>query len=448
MDFLDGTGLDIVGALGVLLAAALVHVAVLRRLTTTLFDPVCYVALAGVFTLGISHVVAPGAPEAMVWLSYALFWLGVLIVAPKLGSVAATAAPAAPGPEIVLRLVVAMSVLLVVAMNLWFWLSAGIPAFSDNPTLAKGELYQGSFGFVRRLNWGLGVFALFGSLLLYFRHATAIWLIATVMLLGVAALGGGKGSLLNAVFVVGLTMAHPRSSIDGARARLGRRALITLSPLAVVAALAILLVEAGSPSGALQRLLIRLFYFGDIMLYWSDADIRREFLSLYRPADYPGHLLNPLLGLFRIVEYKSPIGNDIVSYSLGVGEEISAVLGPNTPFYIMGPIFFGPAGGLVYAFLTGCVFGWLRRCFVRASIARPLSFCTWGAILIVAVALPTQDDLFVGMVGDLLIPLGGLGLVAVTLVRASAAMPPRFGASAAMPPGRPAGGAMAAPGPG
>jgi hypothetical protein len=452
MEFLDQAGLDIMGAIGALVIAAIAHVIIVRRLTTTLFDPVCYVAFAGIFAIGITTILAPLALIVQIWLAFAAFWLGVLLVAPRLGGprlggLAGRGGGRAPVPPtaeqlLLLRMVVGLSAVVIIAANLLLWVRVGVPAFSDNPTLAKGELYEGGFGFVRRLNWGLGIFSLFGSFLIFFHSPRsfwpgALWALFLAGLMLVAALGGGKGSLLPALYVIGLLTAHQGAAIGGARLRSARSLLLALAPLALAAALAILWIEAGSLGGAAQKLVIRLFYFGDVMLYWGDDDLRREITSRYSASGYPAHLFNSLLGMFRIVDYQVPIGNEMVNYTLGVGDELAAALGPNTPFYVMGQLFFGSFGGLIYAFSVGLIFGAIRRVFIAASFRRPLHFCIWGTIVILSVALPTEDALFIGVLSDFLLPLAVLVLLCVALVRAAAvgsrdAVPQRHGSVAGM----------------
>ena len=85
MDLIDQSGLDIAGAMFALIVAGVVHVIIVRRLTTTLFDPVFYVALAGVFSIATTHTLASLGVEIYVWLAFAAFWFGVLMVSPKLG---------------------------------------------------------------------------------------------------------------------------------------------------------------------------------------------------------------------------------------------------------------------------------------------------------------------------------------------------------------------------
>jgi hypothetical protein len=423
MDFIEQSGIDISGAILTLAIAMILHIFILRRLTVTIFDPVSYVAIFAVFSLAIIHTLASFNLEIYAWLSFAIFWLGVLLAAPKLGGQLAaqvfSEGLANAERELTLKLVVGFSAALLVGANALLWINSGVPALSDNPSLAKSELYEGGFGFVRRLNWALGVFALFGTLLLFLRRPGLLWAMVLVILLVILGLGGGKSSLLPAVFVLGLLIAHPHSSISRRRQRLGRKLLVGAVPLAIVAAMATLFTEAGDIDGALQKFIIRLFSFGDVMIYWSVDDIRREILSRYDSFSYLGHLLNPILGIFRLADYKIPLGNELVSYSLGVGQEIASALGPNIPFYITGDIFFGNIIGLLYSFVIGLVFGVIRKVFVQSSSQRPFSFCIAGTILILSSALPIQDDLFVGYIFDLFVPVCVIYALSLTLIRAS-----------------------------
>jgi hypothetical protein len=136
--------------------------------------------------------------------------------------------------------------------------------------------------------------------------------------------------------------------------------------------------------------------------------------------DYPAHLLNPLLGMLRLAEYQSPLGNLMVQQSLGVSERLSEALGPNTPFYVKGELFFGPVFALGYSFLVGATAAWLRRSFEACHWSSPVTFCLRGTLFLMIPALAMEDSLFISMVLDMLLVVIPVFFLAAGLILAGA----------------------------
>ena len=403
---------DITQGIGLTALLAYIHFLILRNLVVYIFDPLVYIAVFSVFSLSLGGIVMPLAQFWIQIAGFAIFWGALYVTAPAARRLPSRGVAALPAPAALshFQLTIHLSIALVLLANCLLWLQAGVPALSDDPTLAKSELVTGGLGFVRRINWGLAIYALFGSILMLMTTRRIQWLLAVGILSGVSMLGGSKGALLPLLYALALSLSH--TSV-GIRPETRRRALrwgLLLAPVAAFAALAILLIEAGgSLSLAAQGLVIRLFFFGDITLYWQDDQIRTHFMRQFTAADYPMHLLNPVIALFRLVPFDVPIGNQIVVHSLGFGEDLGGVLGPNTPFYVKGQLFFGMAGMLIYAATVGLVVGLIRRRFSVTSFSSPTEFAAWGTILILSIAAPIEDALFISTVVDF-----GLAFLLVT----------------------------------
>jgi len=111
-----------------------------------------------------------------------------------------------------------------------------------------------------------------------------------------------------------------------------------------------------------NSILYRLMASGDVMLYYKNDWIRNAF-SEYTFLDFIPDEINGITGMFRLTSYKNPIGYIMIRENLG--DDLAAVLGPNTPFFIKGHIYFGYIGGIIFSYFIGFIYANFRnRVFV------------------------------------------------------------------------------------
>lgn len=392
-------------ALYALIAAGAIHYLLLRRTIRGFFDPAAYVALSTTFACALTYSINGASPVTWRMVSNVLFfWLGWIVLTRRTRkSTAITQGWGDVNDWSLLKVGLVTLLLVFLCSNAYLWGTAGIPGLAEDVALMKTEGFSAGLGFVRRVNWGAGLFLVMGLTLWVLRSRSFAVLVLYLAVLGVLGLSGSKAGLLPALFAISLVMRHPNAPLAPASRSFARCLLVIVLVAGAVALLA-LIVTGGEADLRLRlaAIVVRLFYFGDVMLYWSDPAIRLYFGDI-GPLDYPAHLLNPLFGMFRLAEYQVPLGNLMVQQSLGASENLSEALGPNTPFYVKGELFLGPAFALLYSLAIGATAGALRRAFDESHWSSPVSFCLRGTLFLMIPALAMEDSLFVSMVLDMLL---------------------------------------------
>lgn len=372
----------------------------LRRHIFGVFDPLLYYVVSSAFAVTLS-VLTVNNP-AMLWrliIYFSFFWAGFCMTCTRAPLPLPARRVNVDDIDFFVKLVV-VGVIAMIVLNAIGWISRGIPLLSDNPSTAKVDTLTGGLGFIRRFNWGVGVFVLIGSLywLLTKRSVAAAAVLTIVSLM--IALGGSKSALAPLLFAAGLYTTRPFQSKNTADfSRHLRRAFPVIALLAIVPVFAVLLVENEGFQLAVSALMIRLLYFGDVMLYWDQQDVRNALAGL-GPLDYPGHLLNGITGFLRVTSYDMPLGTIMVNTTLDRFAEFDLSIGPNTPFYVKGEIFFGPFLAPLYAFGVGSLFKWFRALFFRYSGRSLTRYCALATLVTLAGSLPIEDSLFVAQLFD------------------------------------------------
>ena len=383
-----------------LLCALLVQCFWLRRHIFGIFDPLLYYVVSSAFAITLTALTAD--TPSVLWrviLYFVFFWAGFSLAFRKAPRPLPARKLYVGNIDFFVRLILVGMVVMIV-LNAIGWIASGIPLMSSNPSIEKVDNLTGGLGFIRRFNWGVGVFVLIGSLywVLAARSTASVAVLATVSLM--TALGGSKSALLPVLFAAGLYTTRPfRSNKSPAFSRQLTLAFPIIALLAIAPVFAVLLVENGGLKQAFSALVIRLLYFGDVMLYWGHQDVRNAFAGL-GPLDYPGHLFNGITGLLRITGYDTPLGTSMVNSTLSRLTELDSSIGPNTPFYVKGEVFFGPFLAPLYAFGVGTVFKWFRVKFFRYTGHSLTRYSVLATLVILAGALPIEDSLFVSQLFD------------------------------------------------
>lgn len=380
--------------------AAITQLYLLRRRINNIADPLLYFSLTSAFSLGLGvHAVDSVELYARIVGYFCCFYIGFF---------AAMGKPTIATQPLVMRsgvrhfkLVIVIGCTLFFLANLVVWANSGFILLSDDPSLLKSTAYAGGFGVVRRINWGLGVFILIAATYWYLweRSKTALVWLGLAMLISIS--GGSKSSLLPFIFALGLYFLNPFRPASSEQYMPSRRILLYVALLAAIPVAAVLLIEQGSPASAFNALLERLFFFGDILLYWGQPELRGHF-SYLGVLDYLRDSFGPILGMLRIIDYGTPVGNQFVQFTLPYANDLTDSLGPNLPFYVRGELYFGPWFAAVHAFVIGWVIGRIRRAFTFYRGASLLNYTLTAFAVSLSAALPVEEGLAIGQMVDFL----------------------------------------------
>ena len=345
--------------------------------------------------------------------SQAAFTAGFLVVHNPARRAALTSSPIAWDAARTLDLELTTFVLFLIVLlgNAWMGLTAGFPLFANDPSVAKVDLYSGGLGLVKRIDAGPMLFLCAASLLLALHgvHRRLFRILFGVSVL-LSVLGGSKGSLLMPVYLFVYLMGR-RDLLHARAVRLFKYACGLFIGAGTLLSLFILRGDGGSWTTPLQSLAMRILLYGDVILYYYQPAV----LALFRhhtPFSFLSYALNPILGELRLVSYQTPLGYDMVRYTLSASEELASVLGPNTTFFVAGHIFFGAIGGVLFSGLVGYAFSKCRSLFLTRTTSDPTRLAILLTAAVMIAALPIEVPLFTGGVFDTVVFVGASYLLA------------------------------------
>lgn len=300
--------------------------------------------------------------------------------------------------------------------NLFLFYTKGIALLSDTPSSDKVTNYQGGFGLFRKINLAIGGVASTGLTFLYLdrmRKHDLVWLI--VMML-VGSLEGSKGALVRYVLCFSMFLYHP--AFRHRRDLLKR--LQRLAPLALVGVFGVfftvLFRENSTTDEALLAFVRRLLYGADVILfYYQPANV--DYFARFSAWDYPSYVLNPIVGFFRLTPYQEAFGNVMVENSLPPGVTLDVILGPNSPFYTEGQIFFGYYGAFFYSLLVGALTSYLRALYFSLVKCSAFMLVLMNVITLYSLSFLTDVRMTVGMLFDTILFVVPLYVVISLLIR-------------------------------
>lgn len=409
----------------VFFAATAVQYFLVRKHLESIVDPLFLFVLISAFSLALGTFVSDDP-----WLVVRIYGYFSMFYA---GFLAATGKAQRGQPILLLdadmrqfQAIVLGCAIVYFAVNVMIWLNSGVILFADDPSLQKSEAYAGGLGIVRRFNWGVGVFTVIASTYWVLWERRVLSILTVIFVILIAITSGGKSALLPAIFAVGLYLARPFASLDRTDHTSQLRSLVPLLlGIALIPAVIVLVIENETLKGAFDAFVVRLFYFGDVLLYWGQDAVRSEFASL-GPIDYLNNTFNSVLGGLRLTPYEIPMGNQFVRSTLPVGADFSESLGPNLPFYVRGELYFGIILAPLYSFCVGALVGRLRMSFIRYCGQSLLSYSLLAFVVITSFTLPIEEGLAVSQFFDfafLFIPLYGIATLLISATRQ--AQPPQ-----------------------
>jgi oligosaccharide repeat unit polymerase len=389
---------------------------IFRKYIISVFDPLFFYVITQAFSIELAFIDIQN-PSYLIHflLSQAFFTLGFI-------SVGKTARPVsdekASYTEEQIRLVNYFNFfafIVVLLANLYFIYARGLIILSDDPSISKfSEFEGGGMGAIRRINWGLSYLLLTSAFFVYVKTKSKMNLAIVVVLFLLSGTSGAKGAFLTIISLIALVGVIPSVKKEAVFKRIDRLKIPVLA-LGGVLAIFILMFSGGEGTidSAVLKLGIRFLYFGDsIIYYYTESSVK--YFSTMNFFDFLSYEFNSILGILRIVDYRPPLGNDLLLYFIDKDVDFGAMVGPNTPYYVKGHIFMGYIGGLIYSFVVGAILGYCRK-LLFAQDGKPFSMIKIILIIYLNVIMcnyPQDSQLITSMLNDtLLFALLPAGLV-------------------------------------
>ena len=287
-----------------------------------------------------------------------------------------------------------------VISNLYIAYSKGFALLSDAPSESKVANFQEGFGIFRKINWSLGTFTSTSLVFLFLSKRRRIDLVCLTIVVLFTSLEGSKGALLQIAISVGVVFYHPAFSEQRQIFARYKR----FAPLAFIGIMGVfftvLFKENDGVDEAFFAFIRRLLYSADSVLYFY-LPVNIDYFSTYQPLDYISHIVNPILGFFRLQPYQEALGNTMVDNLRPPGSTSTVTVGPNTPFYIDGRIYFGYFLAFPYSVLIGYLYAIIRIHFFSLLRTTAFYFVFMGSFCHLASAIITDINLAVTQLFDL-----------------------------------------------
>jgi hypothetical protein len=249
--------------------------------------------------------------------------------------------------------------------NIILYKDAKIPLFSDEVTTNKIAIFGPGSGWIRRIFFfssfiPIGLFLL--SILTKSKFKSLLYASLLIVFMILSILLGSKSGFLGVFYTIWLiyTQTNLWSSHNLTARNFIKGKIKYLLIFSIIIFVFIVFRETiDNPSFFWISLGFRLMEFGDVMLFYKIPFIREVF-SNYNLFDFLRIEFNGILGLIRLDDYKQPLGY-LMSDAYNGSSVSDVITGPNTVFLVRGHIFFGYIGGIVYCYLMGWLFSFLRK---------------------------------------------------------------------------------------
>lgn len=283
--------------------------------------------------------------------------------------------------------------------NVVLFYTTGFALLSDDPTTAKVENFAKGFGIILKINWGIGSFLTAGLLFFILSESRRIDFCLLLIVTSLTALEGSKSSLLRILITLALLLNHQlfknkRSIIDK---------LKLVVPLGMLGVLGVFFIVLFKENENLDQVIFafvrRLLYGADSTLYFY-TPVNEQYFSRFHSWQYPSYLFNQILGFLRLVPYQEALGNVMVDNVLP--NNTGTIVGPNTPYYIEGQIYFGYYGAFLYSMIIGGCYAFIRQYFFAATYYSAFWFVLMCCLCQQASTLSIEVTLFTTQLFDTL----------------------------------------------
>lgn len=370
-----------------------------KRYIFSIYDPLTLFVVEMSFSSVLMITTVSNALYLFQFFSFQfLFWLGFISVRPYAKKITNANIHYSKYNILFLEHLTMIFFFIFIVANAYYFIKVGIPILSQNPTVFKVASFEGGLGIIRRINWGMGVFIACASIVISIIgiHKKTFLSIFLILMI-ITSMGGAKGALLAYVFILAyMTQQYSLKNYDLVKKY--KKYIGVIFVLAFIVAMTILYIENNGMKEVFFAFLNRLLYFGDVVLYYYQPDVMHYFEN-YTPFDYIYRLLNPIFGMFRLVPYENPLGYVMVILTLTT-ETLPTVMGPNSPFYIEGHLYFGLFGGMLYSFVIGFIVAFLRKKFFAHRILNLVVFIYIFVLTINILDLPMDSSYFVSKIFD------------------------------------------------
>lgn len=259
-----------------------------------------------------------------------------------------------------LRLVVYTLFCLYILANVVLFYTTGFALLSEDPTVAKVENFTRGFGIIRKINLSVGSFLSAGLLFFILSESRRFDILLLLVLIVLTGLEGSKSSLLRILTTFVLIVNH---QLFRHKSEVIRKTKLAI-PLGIVAVTGIFFTVLFKENTDFEQVTFafirRLLYGADSTIYFY-LPVNEQYFAQFRFWQYPSHLFDQILGFLRLINSKEAFGNVMVSNALP--NITGTIVGPNTPYYIEGQIFFGYYGALIYSMFVGGCYAFIREYF-------------------------------------------------------------------------------------
>ena len=273
----------------------------------------------------------------------------------------------------------------------------GIPIFSADPEYQKVMMNKGGFGVVTRI---IEPLIYCNLLLLFYARTAGLWRSKTIYVYFIIPImillsSGSKGSLITIYFAyffsstyISLKTRVTTISISFKRI-LPFVLVVLLYSVLVLFLRAIGTAEDNAYEFVLKTFLLRFIAYGDGLFYFFSNNLL-NYIN-YSPLEYIwGYLIVPVGALFRLVDYQITLGLEISGIMFGIDN-----FGPNPTMFVEGLVYFGYIGGVVYCFILGVLFSFVRFVAVGINIRKNiLRLFVFGISNLMSLAITSDMLLF------------------------------------------------------
>jgi hypothetical protein len=295
-----------------------------------------------------------------------------------------------------LEIILLFASVIIVAANLYLGFTVGFPLLSANPSDTKVTAYTGGLGIIRHVNQGPYLFLCCGcALLIAIGRRPKFAITMLVVSSAFVAFCGSKSALLPIFFVQAFVSNHKGLGRANRQSAKMKRFAIPGFAAAVAVTLTVVVRENGGLAGGVVALARRILFFGDVILFYYPRRGAIPELMGAGLLDYLHYLVDPILAMFRVLDYTSirpPLGSIISGLDDGFG--------PNGQYFVRADIFFGPVFGSLYCLLIGYLTGIFRKQFFTFRTRSAVVFTFSLLLAAAAVNVPFESSLFVSMIVD------------------------------------------------
>lgn len=302
--------------------------------------------------------------------------------------------------------------------SIYIFYVSGIPLLTDNPTESKIANYGEGTGWIRRILFLSAYIPIGLSLIIITSKQKKSFVLVFILYLFVAILQGSKGGFIFSISVFWYLYQQKNIWLSNSykiRKVIKNNVKFFLVLTVLLFVFIVMKESKNEDQKPIFSIGFRLMEFGDVMLYYKWDDVR-TFFSPLKPINFFEYEFNGILGMLRFADYLEPLGYQMTKVIWDTGTD-SAIVGPNTVFFVRGHIFFGFLGGIIYSFLVGLLIAFLRKKIISARVT---NLFLYSLVIYLFFQLPLylkESSLVVSSLFDFVLYLSPLLIVSIILTK-------------------------------